>query len=129
MGQKLLGFLSLSTSVGTLICCALPILLVSLGMGMAVAGLVSSVPWLVTLSQHKDWVFAGSGSMIGLTIFFVYGLPRMRQYLTECRVGNGAGCAVADRFTRVLLWFSVAIYAVGIFTAYLYLPIWLYLTS
>lgn len=129
MGQKLLGFLSLFTSVGTLICCALPILLVTLGMGMAVAGLVSSVPWLVALSQHKGWVFAGSGLMIGLTLFFVYGLPRLRQDPAQCRVGNGAGCAVAGRFTRVMLWFSVAIYVVGFFTAYLYLPIWLYLTS
>ncbi|MGH9339842.1 MAG: hypothetical protein ACRD1R_09705 [Acidobacteriota bacterium] len=129
MRKKALSFLSLFASLGTLICCALPILLVSLGMGMAVAGLVSSVPWLVTLSQHKGWVFSGSGLMIGLTIFFVYGLPRLRQNAAECHAGDGDACAVANRFTRVMLWFSVAIYLVGFFTAYLYLPIWLYLTS
>lgn len=46
-----LGTLFLST--GTLLCCALPILLVSLSLGAAVAATIDTAPWLVTLSQHK----------------------------------------------------------------------------
>lgn len=43
---------------GTLICCALPITLVSIGAGGVVASLVGSAPWLADLTRHKEWVFA-----------------------------------------------------------------------
>lgn len=49
-----------------LLCCALPALLVSLGLGAAVAGLTSELPWLVELSRHKEWVFAVSAIMLAL---------------------------------------------------------------
>ena len=45
---------SLFTSVSTLLCCALPSLLVALGMGAVVAGLASDLPWLITMSKYKD---------------------------------------------------------------------------
>jgi hypothetical protein len=49
---------------GTLLCCVLPVLLVSLGLGTAVASLTSSAPWLVELSRHKEWIFAASFLML-----------------------------------------------------------------
>ena len=52
----LLRYLSLFTSLGTLLCCALPSVLVLLGLGATVATVPSSVPWLVKLSHHKVWV-------------------------------------------------------------------------
>lgn len=45
-------------SLGTLLCCALPALLVLLGLGAAVASVLSSLPWLVTLSRRNAWVLA-----------------------------------------------------------------------
>ena len=56
-----LSFLSLFTSLGTLLCCALPSLFVLFGLGATVATVLSDVPWLVTLSQHKHWVFIVAG--------------------------------------------------------------------
>src|ERR1700736_2365718 len=55
----LLSYLSLFASFGTWLCCALPSLLVLLGLGATVASFLSAVPWLVTLSHHKNWVFTG----------------------------------------------------------------------
>jgi hypothetical protein len=64
MKEKALSFISLFTSFGTLICCALSVLLVSIGLGATVvASLISSFPWLVTLSRHKEWVFLGAGAL------------------------------------------------------------------
>jgi hypothetical protein len=48
---------ALATASGTLVCCALPALLVTLGAGAALAGLVSVFPQIVWLSEHKAWVF------------------------------------------------------------------------
>jgi len=58
--------LSLLTSLGTLVCCALPALFVTLGAGAALAGLVSSFPQLVWLSAHKVAVFSIAGVMLVL---------------------------------------------------------------
>ena len=54
------GWLVLFASTGTLLCCALPIVLVSLGMGAVVASMASNIPFLIVLSQHKAWVFLAS---------------------------------------------------------------------
>ena len=60
-----------STS-GTLVCCALPITLVTLGLGTTVASMASAAPWLVELSQHKGWIFLGSGGLLGMALWAIY---------------------------------------------------------
>ena len=61
------SWLTLFASTGTLICCALPIILVTLGLGATVVAFTNSFPFLITLSLHKGWVFIGSGTMLLLT--------------------------------------------------------------
>ena len=56
-----LSYLSLFTSIGTLLCCALPSLLVLFGLGATVASVLSEAPWLVSMSHHKHWVFIVAG--------------------------------------------------------------------
>ena len=58
--------LALFGSATTLVCCALPALFVALGMGAAVAGLVSAAPQITWLSANKPLVFAGSAALIAL---------------------------------------------------------------
>jgi hypothetical protein len=48
---------SLFASSSTLICCALPALLVGLGAGAALSSLVSVFPQIVWLSDHKELLF------------------------------------------------------------------------
>jgi hypothetical protein len=77
--NPLLSYLSLFTSLGTLLCCALPSLLVLLGLGATVASFLSAVPWLVTLARHKVWVFTVSGALIASDFFYIYRLsPRLK---------------------------------------------------
>ena len=58
-----LSAVTLLSSAGTLVCCVLPAILVALGAGAALAGLVTAVPQLVWLSEHKLLVF---GTAFGL---------------------------------------------------------------
>ncbi len=51
------AFGALLASAGTLVCCVLPAVMVSLGAGAALAGLVSAVPQLIWLSEQKLLVF------------------------------------------------------------------------
>lgn len=117
-----MGILSLFTSCGTLVCCALPSLLVLLGLGATVASLVSGAPWLVALSRQKDWVFAGSGTLIALNLAYVYRIAPGLRGEQGCPAGEPAPCGTADRLSRAVLWISVVLYAVGLLTAYLLGP-------
>lgn len=54
-------------SSGTLVCCVLPAVMVALGAGAALAGLVTAVPQLVWLSEHKAGVFGIAFSMLALS--------------------------------------------------------------
>lgn len=119
-----LGYLSLLTSAGTLLCCALPSLLVLLGLGATVGAVLSSAPWLVTLSRHKQWVFLVSGLLIGGNFVYVYKVcPKLRARGAACLPDAPEACDTASRFSRIVLWVSACICAAGLFTAYLLGPI------
>lgn len=121
MRQGMINFFSLFTSTGTLLCCALPSLLVALGAGAAVASLwtLPGAAWLIKLSHYKLYLFIFAGLMIGLNFALVY-RPRSKA---ACTVGEGEACAQASRFNKVVLWLSAGIYAIGLFGAYLALPL------
>jgi len=118
-----LSWLTLFTSTGTLVCCALPILLVSLGLGSTVAALTSGFPLLITLSEHKAWVFALSGGLLLLTGWLLY---RPGRACPADRALNDL-CGRAQRWNRRIYTSSLVIWGIGFFAAWLALPlrIWL----
>jgi len=122
-GQSRLSWLALFATTGTLVCCALPIILVTLGLGATVAALTSSLPFLITLSQHKAWVFAFSGLMLGLSGWL---LDRSRH---SCPSDPQLGelCNKTQRWNRRLYWVSVTIWGIGFFAAYFALPLRLWI--
>jgi mercuric ion transport protein len=122
VSPSLLSYLSLFTSVGTLLCCALPSLLVLAGLGASVASTLASLPWLVMLSKHKLLTFAVSGLLIALSFLNMHYLaPHLKA--NACAPDNPSACEQASKFNKVLLSVSAAIYVVGFFSAYLLGPI------
>lgn len=105
--------------IGTLACCALPIALVAVGAGSVVASLVSTAPWLVTMSQYKEWVFVFSALFLTVDYWVLY---RSRSVVCQpggvCHVSHPFG-----RWMRRVFGVSVGLYLVGIVAAYLALPI------
>src|SRR5437764_14990245 len=93
-GAPLLNYLSLFTSLGTLLCCALPSLLVLLGLGATVASFLSAAVWLVALSHHKRIVFAVSGALIITNFYYTYWLaPRLQAARLQ---REGIACSPSD---------------------------------
>jgi len=89
--SAVLGYLSLFTSLGTLLCCALPSLLVLAGLGASVASLLSVAPWLVTLSRHKPWTFGVAGLLIAANFVSIYYIaPRLQRQ--TCSPDNPDAC-------------------------------------
>jgi mercuric ion transport protein len=120
----MLNYLSLFTSLSTLLCCALPSLLVLVGLGATVAGFLSALPWLVTLSRHKNWVFAVSGALIASNFLYIYAVaPRLRAQSEECTLDIPGVCEATARTSRLMLWLSAVIFLLGFFAAYLLGPL------
>lgn len=118
--ERFLGYTSLFTSFGTLVCCALPSVLVLAGLGATVASLLTAAPWLVALSRHKEWVFAASGALIALNFVYVYRAgPRLRPAGDACASDQDSACSIADKVSRVTLWTSAIIYLVGFAAAFI----------
>jgi len=122
MKDKVLAVLSLFASTSTLLCCALPVLLVTLGLGAVVAGAVSSLPWLVPLSENKEWMFLGAGLLIAGNWIVVKRWDRRAACEVPAEGGESA-CQVASRFSRVVLWISTGLYAVGFVVAFVAYPV------
>jgi len=121
--QTGLSWLTLFASGGTLICCALPIILVTLGLGATVAAFTSSFPVVVTIAQHKVWVFTGSGALLLLSGWLMYrpgracpADPELRRLCDQTQVWN-----------RRIYWSSAALWGIGFFAAYLALPLRIFL--
>jgi hypothetical protein len=107
--------LALFTSFGTLICCALPALFVALGMGAAVAGMVSAVPQLVWLSEHKLWVFGGSALMITAAWVMHRGA---RNAPCPSDPAQARACARLRIFSSAVLGVATLSWLVGAFIAF-----------
>ena len=119
----LLNYFSLFSSFSTLICCALPSILVLLGLGTTVASLLSAAPWLVSLSRHKIWTFSIAGTLIAASFVMTYVIAPRLQQGEVCAADDPTTCREASKLSRVILWGSALIWSGGFFVAYLLGPI------
>ena len=111
-----LTFLSLFTSTGTLICCALPALLVALGAGAALSTLISAVPGLVWVSEYKEAVFVFAGVMLTVS-----GWLQWRSRFAPCPVDAAQrnACLRTRRSSALVYLASVLVFIMGGFFAFL----------
>jgi hypothetical protein len=112
----LVNYLTLFSSTGTLLCCALPALLVSLGLGAVMAGLASHLPGLIWISENKIVVFSFAGFMLlmnGLLIWSARSAP--------CPVDPKLrdACISGRKFSRNIYFISVFIFSIGFFFAFI----------
>jgi hypothetical protein len=109
-------WMTLATSAGTLICCALPALLVALGAGAVLASVVSVVPQLVGISEYKIEVFVLAAMMLS-----VAGVLQWRAKSLPCPIDPALrdACMRGRKISLVVYLVSVAIFAIGGFFAFI----------
>lgn len=110
------AFLALFTSTGTLICCALPALLVSLGAGAVMAGLIEAVPQITWLGKNKALVFSIAGMLLAISGAWQW---YARSLPCPADRAQAEACARARRISWIVWGLSVAVYATGFFFAFL----------
>jgi hypothetical protein len=102
--------LSLFASSSTLVCCALPALLVALGAGAALSSLIAVFPQVVWLSEHKIGLFVFAGlAMAGS------GVLQWRNRAAPCPTDPRLrqACLRTRKTAMRLFVFSLGVYAVG----------------
>lgn len=114
--DNFLNYLTLFSSTGTLICCALPALLVSLGLGAVMAGLAGNVPGLIWLSENKTIVFGFAGAMLMFN-----GLLIWRNRNAPCPIDPKLrdACISGRKFSLNIYFVSVGIFMIGSFFAFI----------
>jgi len=114
--------LSLFASTSTLLCCALPALLITLGAGAVMAGLTATFPGIMWLSANKEPLFIASGLLLALSAFMQW---QARNAPCPIDPEQAAACMRLRDLSRRLLRISVGVYATGVFFAYLWPLIYL----
>jgi hypothetical protein len=109
-GSYWAALVSLFTSSSTLVCCALPALLVALGAGAVMSSLVSLFPQLVWLSENKEALFIGAGVMLGAS-----GVLQWRSRSAPCPIEptQRAACLQTRKVSFRVYALSLVVYAVG----------------
>jgi len=104
------SWVALFASSGTLICCALPALLVAMGAGAALSTLVSAVPGLVWVSEYKEAVFAAAGLMLAFS-----GVLQWRNRFAPCPLDPALrqACMRTRKTSTRVYGVSAVIYLLG----------------
>lgn len=109
------AFITLLAGGGTLVCCVLPAVMVALGAGAALAGLVTAVPQLIWLSEHKAAVFGLAFVMLGLSGVLLW---RARRLPCPSDPKLASACSRLRSASVILWWIGLVCTALGALVAF-----------
>ena len=114
--KRTVAFLSLFTSLSTLLCCALPALFVVLGFGAAFAGIVGNVPQLIWLSENKVLIFS-----VGAVLLAIGGGLQWKARAMACPSdpAQASVCRDTKDWSKAIYFASLTIYLTGAFFAFI----------
>lgn len=114
--ESFTSYLGLFTSMGTLLCCALPALLVSLGMGASMVALTKAIPQITWIGEHKDYVFGFAFLMLLMSSILTY-----KNRNAPCPIDPKLrdACLRGRKYSKNVLILGWVALSVGFFFAYL----------
>lgn len=114
--ESLSAYLGLFTSVGTLLCCALPALLVSLGLGASMITLTKAIPQITWIGEHKNYVFSFAFLMLFISSILTY-----KNRNAPCPIDPKLrdACLRGRKYSKNVLILGWLLLSVGFFFAYL----------
>ena len=118
--DTVLPSLALFGSTSTLLCCALPALLISLGAGAVMASLTSAIPGLMWLSAQKNLLFIAAGTLLAISSIIGW---HQRSAPCPAAPEKAANCLQLRRLNAWLLTTSWFAYCCGLFFAYIWVRV------
>jgi hypothetical protein len=105
---------SLFATSSTLVCCAIPALLVALGAGAALSSLVSVFPQIVWLSENKEALLVFAGIVMACSAALQW---RNRRAACPLDPALRDACLRTRKVSARVFMISVAFYATGVWFA------------
>ena len=114
--ESFTGYLGLFTSLSTLLCCALPALLVSLGLGASMITLTNTIPQIVWVGENKIYVFSFAVVMLTISSVLTY-----KNRNAPCPIDPKLrdACLRGRKYSRNVLILSWVALSVGFFFAFI----------
>lgn len=116
---------ALLASSGTLVCCALPIILVSVGLGSVFVALNVELPFLSSLANYKIWIFLFSGGLLLISAWQLY----TTRNLCPADPKLAASCKRIKKWSTRLFVGAALLWVIGFIAAYIALPVRMWLDS
>ena len=107
--------IALFTSATTLICCALPAMLVMLGMGAVWSGVIGTVPGITWFGANKEIVFGVTGLVLASSGAWQW---HARNLPCPAAPAKARACTRLRRISWTLWGISVAAFCIGGFFAF-----------
>ena len=110
------ALLTLFASSSTLICCAIPALLVSLGAGAALASLVAVFPQIVWVSENKEAIF-----FISTVLMMIGGIVQWRNRYAPCPIDPklAQACLKTRKVSLAIYLISLLLLIIGAWFAFI----------
>jgi len=109
------GWLLLFTSLPTLICCVLPIILVNLGMGSIVANLYSNkFPWLQWFGVNSALSFGASGVILLISAYVLFN-PK-RTCPSDPKLAQA--CNIVQKWNMRFFYLSITVWILSAFSSF-----------
>tara|TARA_Y100000389_G_C17405898_1_gene488027 strand:+ start:1027 stop:1401 length:375 start_codon:yes stop_codon:yes gene_type:complete len=113
--ESLLPFFGLFTSISTILCCALPIILVTLGMGAVFASLNANFPFITWLAKRSIYLFTIATILLLIGGYFIFIKPQTCP--TDKKLAKI--CNKTKKFNKIVWWASVIILTISLFFKYI----------
>ena len=113
--ESILSFIGLFASLSTIICCALPIILVFLGMGAVFASLTSKFPLIPWLAERSSYLFALAAILLLVGGYFIFLKPQ------QCPADKNLAiaCNKTKRINKIIWWLSLIVLIISVFFKYI----------
>ncbi len=108
--SPMVNFFALLSSSSTLLCCALPAILVSMGAGAVFANIISVVPALTVVSRFKIEI-----TIATLVILIAVGVLHSKTAKMPCPADPilGRACLKSRKRSRVVYYLSCMVFAIA----------------
>ncbi|MAH60850.1 MAG: hypothetical protein CMF42_00915 [Legionellales bacterium] len=100
-------------SISTLLCCALPIILVSLGFGSIMAALISHLPWLIWISEHAIYFFVLTFFLLLISGYMLFYQP------LSCTLDRVKQCQSNQTKAKIIWLMTLIIFIIGLIFKYI----------
>lgn len=113
--NRILSFFSLFGSLSTLLCCALPVTLVSIGMGATFASLTASFPQIIWLTERKEALFVITAILLIVSYIM---MKRSEQLACPIDPDQRDACQTSKGVSKKIYRVTVVIYLIGLIFSY-----------